>query len=629
MRFHFGVSFNPKKLIKWILLFLFVIFSFVSIHVSAEEIYGKTYTNYDSSFNFVYDQVDFDAIEFSTNYTMQDILNEYLGYESSYYNIFIKYSIVPESVSIVLIPKDYSIKSVNFTGINQINSSPHSVSIAQQYITNGYSANIYKSSSTESSINALFEKLNNCLDNNVCTGLSPSPNIWFYANTDSLDNDSSYTFNLSTNTGLFTYYSQVPLTYNKSLSPGKAMSSQIYYLKSVSFNGNVLDTGDTVPTYCDIYDCDGSSNIDWLPYSFEKFGDIFVSNVSKDKLSDIKIDFSFNFYDTAFVDDLKFQTILYGRKNKSTYYTYENLEDCKIFSNIAKGKKEITYTFTGLSCSNTLENYDNIYIQLRPYNYDHTTNVNIYNPIIKTNYGFIDHIENGSAHFTIMEHFSDLPNNFNMILSTLENLSYATFHSSHNNVLMSNINRSDNRIGHVATSQIASYGKSDFTNLILYNYASNYSGLTNLNVFFHSTSILSYSTNNNFSYYDSTDNITNNSITNMYQTIYDSTVDSNSSFFENFTDNDHGLSGIVTAPLVLIKELNSGTTCTPLTLPILGKNISIPSGCILWEKVPNEIEVIYHIFVGGFLAYIIATNLFHDVNNLKDPEKSEVSTLDL
>lgn len=130
----------------------------------------------------------------------------------------------------------------------------------------------------------------------------------------------------------------------------------------------------------------------------------------------------------------------------------------------------------------------------------------------------------------------------------------------------------------------------------------------------------------------STQNLVRNVVSSQNTTnnlIQDSSVDDKSSFFTNFSDNSHGLSGIVSAPLVLVRGLNSGTSCDPLTFSVFGKSVSMPSGCILWNQVPTEVETIYFVFIGGFLAYILVTKLFHDINDLKDPEKSEVSTLDL
>lgn len=114
-------------------------------------------------------------------------------------------------------------------------------------------------------------------------------------------------------------------------------------------------------------------------------------------------------------------------------------------------------------------------------------------------------------------------------------------------------------------------------------------------------------------------------------TIQDPSIDLNSSqsFFNDFSDDNHGLSGVLTAPLTVIRNLNDGSTCDPLTFTVFNTSVSMPSGCILWDQVPSGVENVYYIFIGGFLAYILVTRLWHDINDLKDPNKSEVDTLDL
>ena len=122
---------------------------------------------------------------------------------------------------------------------------------------------------------------------------------------------------------------------------------------------------------------------------------------------------------------------------------------------------------------------------------------------------------------------------------------------------------------------------------------------------------------------------TNDKLDDLENTITDDSIDDNSGFFTDFDENDFGLSDIVKAPLILIRGLTNGGICQDLQFNVLGADVSLPSGCILWDKVPDSIETIYNIFIGGFFAYILGTKLFHDVNDLKDPQKNEVSTLDL
>lgn len=107
---------------------------------------------------------------------------------------------------------------------------------------------------------------------------------------------------------------------------------------------------------------------------------------------------------------------------------------------------------------------------------------------------------------------------------------------------------------------------------------------------------------------------------------YDSIED----FFESITFEDNGgISRIVSAPLDLIRSLINNDSCTPLLLPIWGEDIEIPSGCILWENATDEINTLWHTLICGAGGYFILTSLFKDIEKIKNPKSSEVSTLDL
>ena len=100
-------------------------------------------------------------------------------------------------------------------------------------------------------------------------------------------------------------------------------------------------------------------------------------------------------------------------------------------------------------------------------------------------------------------------------------------------------------------------------------------------------------------------------------------------FFNNFHDEDNGgISRIVKAPLRIIQNLNN-STCTPLILPIFGTEVEVPSGCILWENATEEVETLWHTIICGMGSYILLIDLFKEIQKLKNPRSSEVSTLDL
>lgn len=126
---------------------------------------------------------------------------------------------------------------------------------------------------------------------------------------------------------------------------------------------------------------------------------------------------------------------------------------------------------------------------------------------------------------------------------------------------------------------------------------------------------------------------TNDQLGNLNDNITNGNIDSGTgnSFFDNFqTEDNGGISGIITAPLTLINSLLDGQgTCTDLKFPIMGKEVSMPSGCIIWDKVPNEMEILIQTLVCGTGAYFLLKQLFKDIEKLKNPNNSEVSTLDL
>lgn len=125
----------------------------------------------------------------------------------------------------------------------------------------------------------------------------------------------------------------------------------------------------------------------------------------------------------------------------------------------------------------------------------------------------------------------------------------------------------------------------------------------------------------------------NQKLDDIENTITDSNVDDStgSSFFDNFnTDDNGGISGIITAPLTLINSLlNSNKQCTNLEFSILEADVSLPSGCILWDKVDEEMTTLYQTILCGFFSFIILKKLFKDIEEIKNPKDSEVSTLDL
>lgn len=103
-----------------------------------------------------------------------------------------------------------------------------------------------------------------------------------------------------------------------------------------------------------------------------------------------------------------------------------------------------------------------------------------------------------------------------------------------------------------------------------------------------------------------------------------------SGFFSGFTDNNFGLSSIITIPLNTIQSLTS-TSCQILSIPIPFTSSSVPLPCMsaVYEEHIPTIYNLWKIVSFGLIAYFIAIDIFHMVKGFKDPESDKVEVLDL
>lgn len=102
------------------------------------------------------------------------------------------------------------------------------------------------------------------------------------------------------------------------------------------------------------------------------------------------------------------------------------------------------------------------------------------------------------------------------------------------------------------------------------------------------------------------------------------------SFFSNFNDNSHGLLSIITSPLNAINSITSGS-CTPQTIPVLGKTITLPCGdTLFWNREDvQDFKIFWNMFVGGIICYFIGLSLFHKIQKFKNPTDDRVEVIDL
>lgn len=126
---------------------------------------------------------------------------------------------------------------------------------------------------------------------------------------------------------------------------------------------------------------------------------------------------------------------------------------------------------------------------------------------------------------------------------------------------------------------------------------------------------------------------TNDKIQENTDTIKDSDTSKSESqandFFKNFKSDDHGLSGIITAPLSAIKKLTQSCVALSLPLPNNVGNIELPCMQTLYSQYVPTILSLWHVVVYGLVAYWIYKDIFRIVKNIKNPNDDKVEVLDL
>lgn len=108
-----------------------------------------------------------------------------------------------------------------------------------------------------------------------------------------------------------------------------------------------------------------------------------------------------------------------------------------------------------------------------------------------------------------------------------------------------------------------------------------------------------------------------------------------SSFISNFKfDDRRSISSIVSLPLEFYRSwLSIDNYCSDYSFNIdfLGYSniVSLPSGCILWDKVDSSTESIYYVFIFGFFGGLILLDIYNFINKVRDPEDKKEIILNL
>lgn len=101
-------------------------------------------------------------------------------------------------------------------------------------------------------------------------------------------------------------------------------------------------------------------------------------------------------------------------------------------------------------------------------------------------------------------------------------------------------------------------------------------------------------------------------------------------FFNDFTTNTHGLTGIISSPLNAIQSLTS-KTCTPLVLPLpfVDKDLTLPCMRQIYTDNFGAFMNLYDVIIIGIVSYWVMVRIFTLVKDFKNPDHDEVEVVDL
>lgn len=127
---------------------------------------------------------------------------------------------------------------------------------------------------------------------------------------------------------------------------------------------------------------------------------------------------------------------------------------------------------------------------------------------------------------------------------------------------------------------------------------------------------------------------TNSNLNKINDTMNNDKVDgANSSanaFFNDFQNDDYGLSGVIIMPLQYITSISSAQ-CSPLNVPIPFVNQSFELPCMysIYRQYFGSFLDIYQVITTGFIAYWVFINMFSMVRGFSNPFSDKVEVLEL
>lgn len=102
-----------------------------------------------------------------------------------------------------------------------------------------------------------------------------------------------------------------------------------------------------------------------------------------------------------------------------------------------------------------------------------------------------------------------------------------------------------------------------------------------------------------------------------------------SDLLHNFRTDLHGLSSIITIPLTLLNQIQSGS-CYDLVLPLpfVNKDLRLPCMTTFYSRFPALFNL-YQIITFGLVSYYVCVNLLSTIKRLKDVDNDEIEVVEL
>lgn len=101
-------------------------------------------------------------------------------------------------------------------------------------------------------------------------------------------------------------------------------------------------------------------------------------------------------------------------------------------------------------------------------------------------------------------------------------------------------------------------------------------------------------------------------------------------FFNNFEDNHHGLSSVISAPLVFIRNLLNHS-CEPLRLklPFVDTYVNLPCMKSIYQEHFGLFFNLYQTITTGVIAYAVFIRMFATIKGLQDPQNDKIEVFNL